>query len=158
MIGKALVVILAAGMSALLVAQELDTSRYKASRLLDIIEHSKRTQHVDPLEADIVTGSASYSVTLEWSGKRRAIDPGAKGFFALWLKMCGLPAGHADLFQEELCFKEGAAEYWLPVQAPLVKDMVSDLKPGAKIRAYIVWLGSVGNERFYFIVNGYDDL
>ena len=155
---RVLLMALALGLSASLAAQDFDAARYKTSSLGDIIEKSKKTQHLEPLEADIVAGEASYRVDLEWTGNRRPIDPATLGFLTMWLRTLGLPDDHAALFQEELCFKEGSAEYWLPVQATLVKDITAELKAGSRLRLYVVWMGSVGNERFFFIVNGYDDL
>ena len=138
-------------------SQGSDWSRYKPSRLGDIIAESKASQKVDPKEADMVSGAASYRVLLRFTGFFRPIDATSRGFIRAWLKVHGLPESHLALFDREACFEEGSETYWLPIQTSLVTDLGAERNVGAELPVYLVWLGSIGNHRFFFIINGLDD-
>jgi hypothetical protein len=138
-------------------SQGLDWSRYKPGRLEEILASSKATQKLEPHEMDIVSGQASYRVMLRFSGLTRPIDPTAKGFIRVWLKLHGLPESHAELFEQEACFREGKETYWLPIQSTLLPSLAAGPNKEAELPVYLVWLGSIGNSQFFFIINGFDD-
>jgi hypothetical protein len=140
--------------SAFCLAQEDGWSRYKPSTLADVVAHSKATQKVDPEEIDLVSGQAGYLVKLRCSGQTRPIDTTAKAFIVFWAKTLGLPAATAGLFESEARFSEGEETYWLPIQSSLLPDI--EANKGALVEVYVGWLGSIGNQRFFFVVNRFD--
>lgn len=140
--------------SAFCLAQEEGWSRYKPSTLAAVVAHSKATQKLGPEEIDLVSAGASYRVTLRCAGQSRPIDETAESFILFWVKTLGLPRSTAGLFESEACFSEGEEVYWLPIQSSLVPDIAAN--KGALVEVYVVWLGSIGNRRFFFIVNRFD--
>lgn len=134
-----------------------DWSKYKPATIADIISTSKKTQTLKEYETDFIIGGEAYRVKLSYAGLTRPIDPTTRGFISFWAKLCGRPQTIVDLFEREALFAEGDSTYWLPVQSSLVSSLAVPKNQGVIMTVYIIWLGSIGNKQFYFIVNRYDE-
>jgi len=95
-------------------------------------------------------------VKVTYMGDKRAIPASRKEFIAEWAKTRKLDRGTVDLFEDELLFKEGPTEYWLPVQKQVVPFFAEELKNGDVVELYLMWIGSRtenGATDWVFLVN-----
>jgi hypothetical protein len=54
----------------------------------------------------------------------------------------GVRPGVAGLYAEEVLFREGTRELWLPVQAPLPSRIEKELQPGDAADLQVLWAGA----------------
>jgi hypothetical protein len=91
-----------------------------------------------------------------YSGEIRKISATRKEFIAEWVKTRKGSPELVNLFEEEFLFKEGDAEYWLPVQKQVIPFIREELKAGDRVELYLIWIGArsePGITDWFFLVN-----
>jgi hypothetical protein len=98
-------------------------------------------------------------VKVTYTGELRSISSVRKEFIANWAKTRKVGEELVDLFQEELLFREGTTEYWLPVQKQVVPYFKQELKIGDQVELYLIWIGArreFGVADWIFLVNEFE--
>jgi hypothetical protein len=85
----------------------------------------------------------SSVVRLTYTGKSRTLADERKKFVELWSGTYSQESNYADMFQTEFLFKEGAQEYWLPVQQQVTRYFEKELKPGDAVDVYLIRPGGL---------------
>ena len=94
-----------------------------------------------------------------YTGEKRPIPGKRKQFIADWAKTRQVGQETVDLFEEELLFKEGATEHWLPVQKQVIPFFARELNKGAAVELYLMWIGARtedGATDWVFLVNEFN--
>jgi hypothetical protein len=98
-------------------------------------------------------------VKVTYTAKVRKITPTRKAFILDWCKSQRLSEESGAVFEEELLFKEGDVEYWLPVQKQVIPHFKEELKPGEEVKLYVIWIGGrqeSGVPDWVFLVNEFE--
>ena len=82
-------------------------------------------------------------VRVTYTGQFRGISTVRKKFIELWAGSYTQTPDYANLFASEFLFKEGAQEYWLPVQKQVAKHFDEELKKGDAVDLYLVRPGGL---------------
>ena len=77
-----------------------------------------------------------------YAGGKRPLSAERRSFLDRWTRSVGARPGIAHLFVEELLFREGTREFWLPAQAPLVPRIEKELRPGDAADLRVLWAGA----------------
>lgn len=96
---------------------------------------------------------------LIYLGQFRPLPAKSAVLLTAWRKTLGGQAPPPDVFSTEIHFKEGADEYWIAVQQPLVPDVRKELKTGQEIDGYIIVIGAIKMGRSWewlFAMNRFD--
>ena len=64
-------------------------------------------------------------------------------FLKLWLESRGLPMNVIGLLQQEMRFREGGKDYWLPVRQKILEDMAGQVKKGDEIVIHTILAGGM---------------
>ena len=84
---------------------------------------------------------------LTYTGKHRPVGEYKKFLIRVWVESRNVPASNADLLVEEYLFKEGDAEYWMPVHNQIVPFFEKELKPGDEVNAFFFFLGGLNEKK-----------
>jgi hypothetical protein len=90
-----------------------------------------------------------------FTGERRAVSEEKKQFLQAWLVNRSLPAATVDLLLEEMRFREGKNDYWMPVRKKMLDAMIKELKSGDEITIHTILAGGIsqaGSTEWIFIV------
>lgn len=82
-------------------------------------------------------------IRLTYTGEVRAVGEMRQKLIENWSKLYSQRKDYYKLFEREFLFKEGADEYWLPVQEPVTKYFDKELKKGELVDLYLVRPGGV---------------
>jgi hypothetical protein len=85
----------------------------------------------------------SSVVRVTYTGESRKLSDERKKFIELWAGSYSQDPNYAGMFQSEFLFKEGAQEYWLPVQQQVAKFFEQELKKGDAVDLYLVRPGGL---------------
>jgi len=135
-----------------------DWARYQSRTLSQIIkQHSKAVVDEKARIHLFFTADVFPSkVNVTYTGEVRTISSIRKEFIAAWAKTRTVHEEVVALFDEELLFKEGKTEYWLPVQRQVIPYFKEELKPGDSVELYLIWIGArrqFGVTDWIFLVN-----
>ena len=78
-----------------------------------------------------------------YTGDTRAVDSKKKRFLELWLEARQLSPKTLDLLLQEVRFREGDKDYWLPVRKKVLGDMSVKLKNGDAVTIHTILAGGV---------------
>jgi hypothetical protein len=76
-----------------------------------------------------------------YTGKSRPVSKRTKDFIKLWTETRNVPAGNADMLEQEFLFREHDKEYWIPVIKTLIPFFGKELKEGDEVVIYYFFLG-----------------
>lgn len=112
-------------------------------------------------DISIILSYNSYQSRVKaiYSGTSRKVSDKRKELISIWLKTLGKPKEYLDLFETEYLFIEEKAEYWLPVQKPLISFFGEELKKGDEVTLFVVWLGARKESKsidHIFLVNEFE--
>ena len=137
--------------------------RYIAGRLRTIVN-----AHTDAI-ADGTLGSSADSVrfvsaedfpteaTLVFLGQARPLPPLKRDFLVDWLRFIGKDTSIAQMYSQELLFREDSAEYWLPVQEGMPDWVRENVQVGESVPVFVLFLGALripGKLEWMFIATG----
>jgi hypothetical protein len=148
--------------SASLLAQDQDGwDKYEPRTLSQIIrQHSKAVADEKARVQLFFTADVFPSrVRVTYVGEMRKISLTRKNFIAEWAKTRKVPQDLVGLFEEEVLFKEGQTEYWLPVQKQVIPYFKEELKAGEKVDLYLIWIGARRESEvsdWVFLVNEFE--
>jgi len=100
-------------------------------------------------------------VNVIYLGEKKKISSTRKTFIGEWAKTRKVGDEIVSLFEEELRFREGETEYWLPVQKQVVPHFNQELKPGDKVELFVIWIGArteAGITDWVFLVNEFQTI
>jgi hypothetical protein len=78
-----------------------------------------------------------------YTGDTRAVDSKKKRFLELWLETRRLSPKTLDLLLQEVRFREGDKDYWLPVRKKVLGDISAKLKNGDAVTIHTILAGGV---------------
>ena len=90
-------------------------------------------------------------------GETRPLPRLKREFLVEWLRFIGKDTATAQLYAEELLFREDSAEYWLPVQKGMPEWVRENVQPGQLVSTFVMFLGALripGKLEWMFIVTG----
>ena len=143
-------VIRAIAVSALLgataLAQGFPWEIFKPRTLKEVI--SITTRAVRPGDSMFLAQDQLESkVEVVFTGKSRPLTKARKTFIGVWFGMLRADQKeHAELYEREYLYQEGADEYWLPTSRPITKYFDKELKPGDKVELYLISTGAYRSE------------
>lgn len=114
--------------------------------IMRVRENGQDTANFHPVEK--IRFQATYA------GQKRPLGGFRKNILSAWLKQ-NAPPFWKDLYQQEILVKDGGRSYWLPIQAPLVPSLDAEVKPGAEVTLYAIFVGSI-NEDLLLLVNEFE--
>jgi hypothetical protein len=82
-------------------------------------------------------------VRLTYTGESRPLNSEQKKFIETWGRDYYRNRGFVNLYGAEFLFKEGAEEYWLPVQKDVAKYFDSELNKGELVDLYLISPGGL---------------
>jgi hypothetical protein len=91
---------------------------------------------------DAVFAREAYLVHAIHGGGKRPVPAERRSFLERWTRSVGVRRGVASLYAEEILFREGTRELWLPVQAQLVPRIEKELGPGGAGDLRVLWAGA----------------
>jgi hypothetical protein len=107
----------------------------------DSVEDFKRLNSQNAL---IVRNNFLPSVIrLTYTSDVRPVGQARLKFIEMWVAVIAKQKDLHKLYQREFLFKEGADEYWMPVQEPVTKYFDKELKNGDLVDLYVVRPGGV---------------
>jgi hypothetical protein len=104
---------------------------------------------------DLVFATDACLVHVVYTGKKRPVPPERVFFLEQWLRSVGAKRDFLRLFEQELLFREGSREFWLPTQATRVASLEKEVAPGSPLDLFAVWAGVFRGD-FVFLVNEFD--
>jgi len=117
-----------------------DFDTYPTRTLISLVhEHdTPETKNADfAVSANPFPSKTAVSVV----GEHRPIPKAKKDFVKLWFETRGLPTDRADGLENEYHFKEGDADFWLPVLKPLEPFIEKELVKGDAVELYYFFMG-----------------
>jgi hypothetical protein len=125
--------------------------RYESRTLSEVIGIHRDSDVFRQMDSDkkamLLTGDDFASqVKLVYLGKERKVSDVRAVLLNAWRKSFKDTAPPEDEFTTEFLFKEGSEEHWLVVQKSLVDAIPKELKKGAVINAYVIWIGAIKAE------------
>jgi hypothetical protein len=133
-------------------AQGFPWSDFKRRTMTEIIkinndESVEDFKRVNAPNALIVRNNFLPSVIrLTYTGEVRPVGEKRLKFIEMWVAATAKQKDLHKLYQREFLFKEGADEYWFPVQEPVTKYFDKELKNGDLVDLYVVRPGGVKND------------
>jgi hypothetical protein len=94
-----------------------------------------------------------------YEGSARPIDPDRLGIVRTWGKTFRRDSTIAQDFHREYLFQEGKQLLWLPVQDTVASFFAKELRPGQRVKLYVMWLGAyyAGRDIIWaFVVNEFE--
>ena len=86
-------------------------------------------------------------VRATYTGKSRPIDEKRRKFIELWAgSYFSQSPGYAANYESEFLFKEGADEYWLPVQKQVASHFPKELQQDDAIDLYLIRPGGISDK------------
>jgi hypothetical protein len=80
-------------------------------------------------------------VKVEYAGQRRPLTPVHLELMKTWSKLQNVGKKTVSLYENEFLFKEGAKEYWIPVQKKVEEGILKELKANDMITLFVVHVG-----------------
>ena len=133
---------------------------YQPRTLDQIIKQHSRTVADTQARVDLFFTAELFPsrVKVTYTGQIRKIAATRKEFIARWATTRNAQQLSA-LFEEELLFKEGAVDYWLPVQKQVIPYFKEELKPGDPVELLLIWIGARSESKvadWIFLVNEFE--
>lgn len=125
----------------------------------DVLSQPTRAGSNPDKQVALSADSFPSKVNLIFTGQSRPLSDAHAKLLENWSKMLRINDDLTAAFGTEMLFKEGAQEFWMPVQGSLVNDMSTEVKAGRSFTAYVVWVGAVkANNQWdwVFALNAYD--
>ena len=159
-VGRAAIVVLLLALSARSAVAQSDWDRYKPGTLAAVIAEINATIReslIDKRPSDHFVGS-EYSIlaTVIYKGESRPIDRNRRQLIARWGLSYKRDSSLVADFQREYLFQEGTKLFWLPVQDTVASFFPKELRPGDRVRVFVMLLGGhFENDKitWAFIVN-----
>jgi hypothetical protein len=82
-------------------------------------------------------------VKVTYTGRFKRMSDERRQILEAWFNTTDQRPGLIDVFQHEYLFKEGATEYWIPVQTKIGEEMREDVDVGDKISVFVAWIGAI---------------
>src|SRR5262245_48894292 len=138
-----------------------DWGKYEPRTLNQIIEEHSKAAVDEKAQIHLLFSAELFPsrVKVTYTGEVRKISATRKQFIADWAKTRQLSKDLVALFDEELLFKEGKVEYWLPVQQQVIPYFQKELKVGDSVELYLIWIGArreLGVTDWIFLVNEFE--
>ena len=97
-------------------------------------------------------------VRVTYTGDSRPLNSERKKFIETWARDYYRNPGYVNLYTAEFLFKEGAEEYWLPVQKDVAKYFAAELNKGELVDLYVISPGGLratnkGKTAWIFLVD-----
>lgn len=86
-------------------------------------------------------------VRVTYTTESRPMSAERKKFIEAWARSYYRNPGYANLYATEFLFKEGAEDYWLPVQKDVAKYFGEELKKGEPVDLYLINPGGLRIEK-----------
>ena len=156
-----LILFFIAGKSSVSFAQGFPWDDYERRTLQELVKTNEQVDGEDlkrfPEQNQFVfRGKTLPSVVrLTYTGELRSLSTERKKFIELWAGSYYRNPGFANLYESEFLFKEGIADYWLPVQKQVAKYFDSELKKGELVDLYLIRPGGLkvkGKTEWVFLV------
>jgi hypothetical protein len=155
----ALTCVLLAG-NALVYSQD-NWGAYKPRTIGEVIKQHSNPQFLAHGDGSVHFSGDSFPsrVKVTYTGSSRDISARRKKHISAWVKTNGRNPEIANLFETELLFKEGDAEYWLPVQKQVIPYFAEELKKGDQVTVFTIWVGAYKEASkwdWVFLVNEFE--
>ncbi len=85
----------------------------------------------------------SSVVRVTYTEQTRTIAKERQEFLKIWGETYAGQKNYQQLYESEMLFKEGADEYWLPVQKPVMPYFTKELHKGDMVDLYIIRPGGI---------------
>lgn len=145
-----------------------DKDKYKSRSLGEIIALNRdgtdqilKTAKISDRHGFIGIDLFYSKVRLKYIGLPRPISKEHQGLVKNWEKLQKVDKKFIALYENEFLFKEGDAEYWIPVQKALGEHLVENLKSNDLINLFVVYVGAfkaqdVKDFSSLFLITGYE--
>jgi hypothetical protein len=125
------------------------SKKYKPRTLADVLELNRKgaegifaTGKLDERQ-DFIGIDPTYSkVAIQLAGARRPISDTHRNLMNWWFKLQSADKKFLDLYQNEILFKEGNVEYWIPCQDKTADLIVANFKTGDTINLLVMYIGA----------------
>ncbi|HSS18537.1 MAG TPA: hypothetical protein VLL54_00425 [Pyrinomonadaceae bacterium] len=130
-------------------AQDFPWDDFERRTLKDLVKLNVQEDSADLMkQADqaqfVFRGKILPSVVrVAYTGKSKPLSDDRKKFIELWAETYSQDATFAKLFALEYLFKEGADEYWLPVEQQVAQHFAEELTPGGAVDLYLLRTGGL---------------
>jgi hypothetical protein len=120
---------------------DFDFGSYRPASLAEVA--LALSKEIDP-RADYFFDAehSKYSTVAIFTGRTRPVSSGLARFLEVWAKSFGHPDAYYKMFSTEIEIKQDSKTYWLPTQGQLLDPLVREVKPGHKVRLYVLLIGA----------------
>ena len=128
--------------------KEKNLDKYKSRTLAEIplINREATDRILTKTKLEEKTAFISYDllysrVRVEFTGQQRAVSQEHQDLIKTWSKLQKIGKKVTSLYENEFLFKEGAREYWIPVQKQVEEALLKDVKANDMITLFVVHVG-----------------
>jgi hypothetical protein len=144
-----------------------DSKKYKPRTLADALELNRKAAEgvfangkLDERQEFIGIDPTYSKVAIQFAGGRRPISDMHRNLMSWWFKLQRADKKFLEIYKDEILFKEGNVEYWIPCQDKTADLIVANFKTGDMTNLFVMYIGAHRdkNETNYsslFISTGY---
>ena len=125
-----------------------NVDRYQPATLMEVLARHSSSPGVT------IVRDLPVRTAVVYSGEFRELSLGASRVIQEWSTVMQVPVART-VFRREVLVREGAQEFWLPVQETLAVEMRDELGGGQSIEVFAVYIGQVDG-RHVFLINAFD--
>ena len=129
-------------------AGEFDTSAYRPSTLAETHAGDCARSRIEHL---FDTRFLKIRAVVTDRSETRSIKAGVKNFVLMWAKAFAQPPDVSALYSQEIRVREGGHDYWLPIQAQLLKPLRSEVPRGYPFTVFVIYGGCEGKEPMFLV-------
>ncbi|MBC7901691.1 MAG: hypothetical protein H7070_16750 [Saprospiraceae bacterium] len=129
--------------------EQSSSNKYKPRTLSEIIELNRKatdgilkTAKLEEKNGFIGIDPFYSKVRVEYIGTPRPISDNHLGLITTWSKLQQVNKKFTRLYETEYLFKEGDAEYWIPLQKQIAESMNNELKLGDALTLFVIYVGA----------------
>lgn len=127
-------------------SKNFDYDKYVVGTLRQIIEYhsdfaADPKNRSEKQELGFSADQVPTKVRVKYTGVIHPIPQTRKEMLYYWTKSYKVSPQYTSLFKQEMLFKEGSDDHWLPVQTQLIPFFRKELKNGDEVDLFTIWVG-----------------
>jgi len=136
----------------LLILLGSDWARYQTGTIAEVIRQNEELVISSASDYFITAKDFATRTRVSYLGESREIPEPRLGFVQKYWGLARARPDIAEIFRHEIHCKEGEAEYWIPIQEPVLEFFHREVADGGEVELFVTWGGTIKVEdRFDWI-------